>query len=235
VSSIEACKFTSAIEACRILKTSYSSARLIGLGTGSTIKVFIDVCIDYIRERGIYASSVDTALYLYEKYGLRPLDIQTLEHLEVYVDGADEVSSRLDLVKGRGGALLREKLLALSASTRIYVVDYTKYTGVEYLYAKPIPVEVVPVTVNYVLREVRKLGFEPQIRTGAGKDGPVISDNGNYIIDLKPLKHVTSAKSVHERLKLVHGVVETGIFPGEDLVDVVVVGYPDRAVTLKRG
>jgi ribose 5-phosphate isomerase A len=235
VSSIEACKLTSAIEACRILKMSHSSARLIGLGTGSTIKVFIDVCIDYIRERGIYASSVDTALYLYEKYGLRPLDIQTLEHLEVYVDGADEVSSRLDLVKGRGGALLREKLLALSASTRIYVVDYTKYTGVEYLYAKPIPVEVVPVTVNYVLREVRKLGFEPQIRTGAGKDGPVISDNGNYIIDLKPLKHVTSAKSVHERLKLVHGVVETGIFPGEDLVDVVVVGYPDRAVTLKRG
>jgi ribose 5-phosphate isomerase A len=173
-------------------------------------------------------------MYLYTRLKLRPMDLHTLDYLDVYIDGADEVSSRLDLVKGRGGALLREKLLALSAATRIYVVDYTKYTGVEYLYAKPIPVEVVPASVNYAVRELRRLGFEPQIRVGGGRDGPVISDNGNYIVDLKPLKPIVDAKSTHEKLKLLHGVVETGIFPGVELVDVVVVGHPDRAVTLRR-
>jgi ribose 5-phosphate isomerase A len=234
VSSEESGKFKSASEACRILKSNYTNAKLVGLGTGSTVRVFIDTCIDYLRDKGIYVSSVDTAMYLYSRLKLRPVDLHTLDYLDVYIDGADEVSSRLDLVKGRGGALLREKLLALSAATRIYVVDYTKYTGVEYLYAKPIPVEVVPASVNYAVRELRRLGFEPQIRVGGGRDGPVISDNGNYIVDLKPLKPIVDAKSTHEKLKLLHGVVETGIFPGVELVDVVVVGHPDRAVTLRR-
>jgi len=234
VSSEESSKFKSASETCRILKSNYTSAKLVGLGTGSTIKVFIDTCSDYLRDKGIYVSSVDTAMYLYSRLKLRPMDLHTLDYLDVYIDGADEVSSRLDLVKGRGGALLREKLLALSATTRIYIVDYTKYTGVEYLYAKPIPVEVVPVSVNYVLRELRRLGFEPQIRVGGGRDGPVISDNSNYIVDLKPLKPIVDAKSTHEKLKLLHGVVETGIFPGVDLVDTVVIGHPDRAVALRR-
>lgn len=230
----ESGKIQSANEACRLLKSNYTSAKLVGLGTGSTVRVFIDTCSDYLRDKGIYVSSVDTAMYLYTRLKLRPMDLHTIDYLDVYIDGADEVSSRLDLVKGRGGALLREKLLALSAATRIYVVDYTKYTGVEYLYAKPIPVEVVPASVNYAVRELRRLGFEPQIRVGGGRDGPVISDNGNYIVDLKPLKPIVDAKSTHEKLKLLHGVVETGIFPGVELVDVVVVGHPDRAVTLRR-
>lgn len=234
MSDIERGKLTSVTEACKILRSEYAGARFIGLGTGSTVKVFIDLCRDYLRDKHIYVSSVDTSIHLYSRLGLRSLDIHTLDYLDVYVDGADEVSSRLDLVKGRGGALFREKLLALSATSRIYIVDYSKYTGVEYLYAKPIPVEVVPVAVNYVVKYLAKLGFEPQIRTGTGKDGPVISDNGNYIVDLKPLKPVINAKDTHERLKLVHGVVETGIFPGEDLVDVVVVGYPDHAEVLRR-
>jgi ribose 5-phosphate isomerase A len=234
VSNVEVGKFNSASEACRLLRSGYSRVRFIGLGTGSTVKVFIDLCSDLLRDKHIYTSSVDTALYLYSKFKLRSLDIQTLDYLDVYVDGADEVSSKLDLIKGRGGALLREKLLALSASTRIYIVDYTKYTGLEYLYAKLIPVEVVPVTVNYIIKYLRKLEFEPQIRTGSGRDGPVISDNGNYIVDLKPLRPVLDAKSTHEKLKLVHGVVETGIFPGGELVDIVIVGYPDRTEILRR-
>jgi len=233
VSDIEKSKLTSAMEACKILRSEYVEAKFIGLGTGSTVKVFIDLCRDYLRDRHIYVSSVDTSIHLY-RIGLRSLDIHTLDHLDVYVDGADEVSSRLDLVKGRGGALFREKLLALSATSRIYVVDYSKYTGVEYLYAKPIPIEVVPVAMNYVLKYLARLGFEPQIRTGTGKDGPVISDNGNYIVDLKQLEPIINAKYTHERLKLIHGVVETGIFPGEDLVDAVVIGYPDHAEVLRR-
>lgn len=233
MSDVEAGKFNSASEACRSLRSSYSNVRFIGIGTGSTIRVFIDLCGDFLRDKYVYTSSVDTALYLYSKLRLRSLDIQTLDYLDIYVDGADEVSSKLDLVKGRGGALLREKLLALSASTRIYIVDYTKYTGLEYLYARLIPVEVVPATLNYTIKYLKKLEFEPQIRTGTGKDGPVISDNGNYIVDLKPLKPIVDAKSTHEKLKLVHGVVETGIFPGGELVDIVVVGYPDRAEILR--
>lgn len=232
---VEVAKRNASKALCNVFKNTFKPGSLIGVGTGSTIKLFIDICNDVLRKHVLVSSSVDTALYLKNKYGISTVDITGIDELDLYVDGADEVSTRLDLVKGYGGALLREKTLAYMARSRIYVVDYTKYTGLEYLYAKSIPVEVVPFALGYFLKTVKKLGiYEPIIRTGSGKHGPVITDNGNYIVDLKPLQPITNAAKAHLELKCIHGVVETGIFPSELLVETVIVGYEDKVVVLER-
>jgi len=230
---VELSKVIAGEKACELL-TSISELKVIGIGTGSTVKKFIETCLHFLKKHKAVASSPDTVIFA-KKHGIHVLDPLTVEELDAYVDGADEVSSKLDMVKGRGGALLREKTLAYMSRNRIYIVDYTKYTGKEYLYAKPIPVEIAPMTLNYVLRAIERMGlFEPIIRTGGGKDGPVITDNGNYIIDLKPLKPLLNPRVVHYDLKSLHGVIETGLFPSEELVDTVIVGYPGKATIFHR-
>lgn len=230
---LERSKVLVAEEACRIIN-NMKNLRIIGLGTGSTVRRFIDICSHTLRGLKAVVSSVDTAVYA-KQHGIEVLDILSVENIDLSIDGADEVTIKLDLVKGRGAALLREKTIAHLSQTRIYIVDYTKYTGLDYIYTKLIPIEVVPFTLGYVLKTIKNTGlFEVSLRTSTGKDGPVVTDNGNFIVDLKLLKPVSSPRDLHYYLKSIHGVVETGIFPSADLVDIVVVGYPDKARVLKR-
>lgn len=230
---IELCKLRASEEACRMI-SEISGLDVVGLGTGSTVRKFIEICSLYLKKFRVVASSPDTIIFA-KKLGVYTLDLLTVDEVDLYVDGADEVSTKLDMVKGRGGALLREKTLAYASRNRFYIVDHTKFTGLDYLYARPIPIEVVPIALNHVIRSIKKMGlFEPLIRTGGGKDGPVITDNGNYIIDLKPLKPIKNPGETHYKLKSIHGVVETGLFPADELVDVVIIGYPDRVAVLRR-
>jgi ribose 5-phosphate isomerase A len=179
---VEEAKENAAREACRVLG-DFRKVKVIGLGTGSTVKKFIDLCIDEIKQYLTVSSSIGTALYTKDTY--------SVDSVDVYIDGADEVSNKLDLVKGGGGALLREKTLAYLSSYRLYITDYTKFDGRDYLYLKPIPVEITPITLQYAMRAIKNTGlFEPVIRTSIGRDGPVITDNNNYILDLKPLKPI---------------------------------------------
>ena len=225
-SDIELSKENASRRVCNYVET-LQDIGIIGLGTGSTIKKFIDTCIHVLNRYSIAVSSPDTLFYLKSR-GLKAVDLLSIDTIDAYIDSADEVSSKLDLVKGRGAALFREKTLAYLSKKKIYLVDYTKYTGLDYLYSKPIPIEVVSSALNYVSRRIREIGlFELNVRIGSGKDGPVVSDNGNYIVDLKPLSPIKNPAQVHQLLKSIHGVVETGIFPASELVDVVVVGYPE--------
>lgn len=234
---IEEAKKNAACKACDIVSKKVSSNTILGLGTGSTIKYFIDECRKFIEGfKGVVVSSFDTLYYVLEK-GLNVSihDPLSIEKIDIYVDGADEVSATLDLVKGRGAALLREKYLALRSGIRVYIVDYTKYTGVEYLYKKPIPVEVIPFALPIVLENIRRLGlFTPVLRLGIKKDGPIVTDNGNFIVDLKPIKPIRDPFEIDRELRLIHGVVETGIFPSRELVDIVVVGYSDHVDILEK-
>lgn len=231
---LEQSKEVAAREACKIFSSFADEVRVLGLGTGTSVKKFIDVCLEFLKLKEIVASSLDTVLYL-TRYNVKAIDLLSVGGVDTYIDGADEVSERLDLIKGRGAALLREKTLAYMSNKRIYIVDYTKYNGVDYLYTKHVPIEVIPPALNYVLKIIRGAGlFEPLVRSGGGKDGPIITDNFNFVVDLKPLKPITNAAEAHRALKSIHGVVETGIFPSEDLVDLVIIGYPDRAVVMQR-
>ena len=236
VLSVSSAKRVACFEAYRLLVREFSSARVIGVGSGSTVKCFLDICLEkgFFSGREVVVSSYDTLFYLYSRGFKNVVEPLTVSSIDVYIDGADEVSSNLDLVKGRGAALLREKLLALRATERIYVVDYTKYTGKPYLYLKPVPVEIMPWSIPWIYRELCLDNlFKPVLRMARNKDGPVVSDNGLFIVDLEPLKEIVDPEDVDKRLKLIHGVVETGIFPHRELVDRVVIGYPDKALVYR--
>ncbi len=210
------------------VKPLLESIESIGLGTGSTIKFFIDKLISdgVLAGLRVTVSSIDTLLYL-SRRGVTATPPGYIEHLDLYVDGFDEVSSRLDIVKGRGGALHWEKQLALIADRRIYIGDYTKYNGKPYLYLKPIPIEVSPPSLSYVLKSLSALG-KPVLRMGRRKDGPIITDTGNYIVDLYT-NEVHDAEEIDKVIKEISGVVETGLFPRK-LVDTVIITTPHGVV-----
>lgn len=232
--NVEALKKEVGYRSCEHVSTRFSDAKIVGVGTGSTIKYFIEYCRDFLVERKVVSSSLDTTLYLLARGVPTVLSEFAVDKLDIYIDGADQVSSKLDMIKGRGGAFLREKVLARLSDYRIYLVDYTKYTEQEFLAPATIPVEVVPFAVKLFVREIVEKGLgEPVIRTGSGKDGPVISDNGNIIIDLKPREVIKDAEVYDSMIVKIPGVVATGIF-SRKLVDEVWVAYPERVVVLHK-
>lgn len=189
-------------------------AQVIGVGTGSTVNYFIDE-LAKIRQRidACVASSVETARRL-QAAGICVIDLNAADDLLIYVDGADEVNARGELIKGGGGALTREKIIASVAREFICIVDETKF--VKQLGAYPIAVEVIPMARSYVARELVKLGGDPAYREG------VVTDNGNIIIDVYNMTLGCLPKTLEEAINSIPGVVENGIF-GTRLADKVFV------------
>ena len=176
---------------------------IIGVGTGSTVNFFIDA-LGKIKHRleGCVATSVATEQRL-KALGIPVLDANTVYNLSLYVDGADEVNARCESIKGGGGALTREKIVATMAARFICIVDETKV--VKNLGAFPVAVEVLPMARSYVARELVKLGGDPEYRDG------FITDNGNLILDVYNLEIIT-ARTLEESIQLIPGVVECGLF-----------------------
>ncbi len=199
---------------------------LLGIGTGSTVERFISLLPRDIVSKieGFVPTSRDTARKLFERGFRRILDSTVLgSGLDAYIDGADEVDPRGRLVKGRGGALLGEKLVAFSSKYNVIIVDESKI--VEILGSKkPLPVEVVPEGLEVVLRVFRDKGLRYSVRPCNCKDGPAVSDWRGILVDLYtgPLK---DPEQFDQELHLIPGVVETGLFI--DLTDVVVIGLKD--------
>jgi ribose 5-phosphate isomerase A len=177
---------------------------VVGVGTGSTVKYFIDALagIKHTLE-GTVASSLETEQLL-KAHHIPVYDLNAMPTVDVYVDGADEANAHHYLIKGRGGALLREKIIATVAKQFICIVDESK--KVEMLGEKaPVPVEVFPMARSYVAREIVKLGGDPIYREGYK------TDNGNVILDVFNLK-MTDPVLLEKTLKNITGVAENGIF-----------------------
>ena len=179
-----------------------SKGDIVGVGTGSTANYFIEELSAWGGAIGAIASSEATARRL-ESCGIPVLNLNEVEEFGVYVDGADEINHKLEMVKGGGGALTREKIVAAVAQTFICIVDETKVVDV--LGRFPLPVEVVPMAASYVMRAIRGLGGNPQIR----KD--FVTDNGNIIMDVHGLR-IESAAEMEQTLNSVVGVVTNGLF-----------------------
>jgi len=202
---------------------------LIGLGTGSTVFWTMQRLAERVKE-GLRIQAVPTSTETEElarKLGIPLLTLEDMKELDLVVDGADEISVELDLIKGGGGALLREKLVALASRKRIIVADSGKLS--KQLGSFPLPIEIVRFGWVQILSRVLQLGCQATLRKA--KDSPFITDNGNYILDCK-FDEITDPLRLHEQLKLLPGVIETGLFV--KLADVVVVGYPDRFELLER-
>lgn len=196
-------------------------AEIVGVGTGSTVREFIRVIAkrDEFRGKIFVPSSVDTALEL-RRLGLTVVPLELVDCVDVYVDGADEVVPSGDMIKGRGGALTREKLLAFSSRVNIFVVDESKVVRV--LGSKPVPVEVLMCAQSAVINAFKAMGLRPKLRMAEAKDGPVVTDNYGVIIDLH-VRPISDPPAFERMVKTVPGVVEVGIFTG--LADYLVVGY----------
>jgi len=208
-------------------------AKIIGVGTGSTVFKVLEKMHerkDVFSNKSYIPSSHDTMIKL-SSLGFRVIPSYfTNVRPETYVDGADEVDKNLNMIKGRGAALFTEKILAYFSKRRVFVIDYSKLVST-LGYKKPIPVEVVPYAASYVFEELKNMGLNPKIRyVKDGKDGPVITDLGNIVIDLHV--KVEDPLKLELNLKKIPGIVETGLFV--KLADIVIVGYPGKVEVLKR-
>jgi len=181
----------------------------IGLGTGSTAAWFIRLLGERVNH-GLALTAVATSEaseQLARDVGIPIIPFADAGELDVTVDGADELDRQLNLIKGGGGALLREKIVAYHSRQLIIIADDSKYTDV--LGAFPLPVEIIPFWWQATVRAVNQLGSEPQLRQRNG--ATFVTDNGNYILDC-PFNRITDPAALHNNLKQIPGVVETGLF-----------------------
>ncbi len=201
------------------------SGCIIGVGTGSTANYFIDE-LGKIKGRleGAVASSEATAARL-KSHGINVLDLNSVDELEVYVDGADEITHNMHMIKGGGGALTREKIVAAVSRKFVCVADETKL--VDILGNFPLPVEVIPMARSYVSRELVKLGGQPRLRTG------FTTDNGNAILDVHGLT-IMNPVELEGIINQITGVVTNGLFARRP-ADLLLLGTSNGVRQIKAG
>ncbi len=176
---------------------------IIGVGTGSTANFFIDALAAHKdRYRGAVASSEATRKRL-ESHGIAVLDLNDVDCIPIYVDGADEIDAGLNMIKGGGGALTREKIVAAVAERFVCIADGSKL--VDTMGKFPLPVEVIPMARAHVARQLLKLGGTPVLREG------FVTDNGNLILDVRGLS-ISDPKGLEAQINQIVGVVTNGLF-----------------------
>ncbi|HSS70619.1 MAG TPA: ribose-5-phosphate isomerase RpiA [Casimicrobiaceae bacterium] len=194
----------------------------IGVGTGSTTNFFIDELAKVKRRiKGAVASSIATADRL-KKHGIAVVELTAVDELPVYVDGADETTQHGAMIKGGGGALTREKIVAAVAKKFVCIVDESKVVSV--LGGYPLPVEVIPMARGHVAHELVKLGGSPQLRQDYA------TDNGNIILDVEDLRILNPA-DMEAKINQIAGVVTNGLFARRG-ADVILVGTKQGVKTL---
>ncbi len=208
----------------------------VGLGSGRAASVFIGKLGDRVRE-GLRVSGVPTSQASATRARAAGIPLIELGEatLDLTVDGADEVAPNLDLVKGRGGALVRERIVAAASAAQVILVGEDKLVSALGARGR-VPVEVIPLARWLVTRALEALGLAPSLRADAGGRRPFLSENGNFIVDCTPpapLRDGRAARELEQALLAIVGVVDTGLFLGT--ADRVLVGHPDgRVDTLRR-
>lgn len=212
LSWIEEAKRNAVLSSIQRIKNGW----IVGLGSGSTVAYAVRELARLRRDNKLQFTIAPTSYqmeHLSASYGLTTISFSEVASVDYAIDGADQVQEgTLNLVKGGGGALLREKLIDTAARELAIVIDETKLS--KHLGGKqPIPLEVMPLAYKYVHSVIANMGGRAKLREGLGKTGPVITDNGNFILDAD-LGKIRNAAPVEHRLKMIPGVMETGLFVG---------------------
>lgn len=197
---------------------------MVGVGTGSTVNHFIAALTGWRDRIAGAVSSSDASTLLLKQAGIEVFDLNSVGDLELYVDGADEATRHLQLIKGGGAALTREKIVASASQRFICIVDDSKL--VEVLGRFPLPVEVIPMARSLVARQLVKLGGQPVWREG------VVTDNGNLILDVHNLE-ILDPPSLESEINQLPGVVTVGLFARRP-ADVLLVAGPDGVERIER-
>ncbi|MEM2463830.1 MAG: ribose 5-phosphate isomerase A [Candidatus Bathyarchaeia archaeon] len=227
---VEKAKRNAALEAVKHVENGF----VIGLGSGSTVAYVAEEIGKRIRAERLHVKAVPTSyqsLTLAVRNGIPTTSLEENPTLDLTIDGADQIDESLNLIKGMGGALTREKIVAAASKTLIIVADWRKKVKILGENKQPVPVEVLPFAAPLAARKISALGGKPALRESSAKVGPTITDNGNFIIDVDfgPIKNPAE---LEKTLKMIPGVVETGLFVG--MADLVYLGIPDKVEKLKR-
>jgi ribose 5-phosphate isomerase A len=210
--------------------TLVCAGQVVGLGTGSTAKFAIEGLGKMVRE-GLAVKGVPTSIAterLATECGIPLLDLNDAGTIDITLDGADEVDPDFNMIKGGGGALTREKLVALASTKRVILVDESKLVpklGI----SRPLPVEVLPFSWRLSARLLTELGCAAELRRQG--EIPFVTDNGNYILDCQ-FGAIEDPVALEKRIKLLSGVIDSGLFIG--IADTLVIGLEDRVEIRER-
>lgn len=219
-------KERAAAEAVKLVDDGF----VIGLGSGSTVAYAIQGIGRRIKTEKLRVLGVPTshqASMLAVKNGVPLTTLNENPQLDLAIDGADQIDEKLNLIKGMGGALTREKIVASAAKKFVIVADETKLAedlGVN----QQVPVEVLPFALTAVMPKIRKVGGKPVLREAQGKVGPVVTDNGNFIVDVD-FGLIKAPKQLDLQIKMIAGVIETGLF-----IEMADIAYIGTQTTVKK-
>ncbi|MGB9713919.1 MAG: ribose 5-phosphate isomerase A [Candidatus Bathyarchaeales archaeon] len=220
---IEKAKKNAALEAVKHVKDGF----VVGLGSGSTAAHAIEELGRRVKKEGLHILGVPTSyqsLALAVKCGIPITTLEEHPTLDITIDGADQIDKKLNLIKGMGGALAREKVVASASKKLVIVADETKKVEVLGENDHPVPIEVLPFAVPLVMHKISEIGGKPLLREGKGKVGPIITDNANILIDAF-FGLIHKPTELEQKLQTIPGIVETGLFL--NVADTVYLGKRD--------
>ncbi len=227
---IEEAKRKAAVEAVKHVKDGFT----VGLGSGSTAAYAIKAIGERIKRERLNVLGIPTsyqAFLLAVEQGIVATTLEEHTTINVTIDGADQIDPELNLIKGMGAALAREKIVASASKQNIIIADENKKVQVLGENNHPVPIEVLPFALAIVKRKIEANGGTPIVRECKGKLGPVITDNGNAVIDAV-FGPISDVAALEQKLKMIPGVVETGLFVGS--TDIVYVGTRSAVAKIER-
>jgi ribose 5-phosphate isomerase A len=216
---IQQAKKAAALEAVKHVKDNF----VVGLGSGTTVAFAIEALGGKVKKEHLNILGIPSSYQAFQlavQYGVALTTLDEHPVIDVTIDGADQVTPDLHLIKGMGAALLREKIVASAGKLNIIIVDASKKVDVLGQNHQVVPVEVLPFALALVKRKIVEAGGKPAVREGKGKLGAIITDNGNVILDVD-FGEIADPEALEAKIKLIPGVIETGLF--NNLTDIVYV------------
>lgn len=227
---IQEAKRKAALAAVKHVKDGF----IVGLGSGSTAAFAIEALGERVKRENLRLLGIPTsyqAFLLAVECGIPITTLDEHPEIDVTIDGADQVTPELWLIKGMGAALVREKIVAQASKLNIIIADEKKKVKLLGENGQVIPIEVLPFAISLVKRKIAALGGQPVLREGKGKLGPVITDNGNALLD-SYFGEIANPAALEAKLKMIAGLVETGLFVG--LTDIAYVGTGDAVEKIEK-
>ena len=223
-------KKKAALEAVKHVKNN----SIVGLGSGTTVAFAIEALGERMKKEGLKIMGIPSSYQAFQlavQYGVPITTLDEHPVIDVTIDGADQVTPELYLIKGMGAALAREKIVAAASKYNIIIVDESKRVKVLGENNQAVPIEVLPFALSLAKNKITELGGTPVVREGKGKLGPIVTDNGNFIVDAN-FGLIQNPQELAVKVKMIPGVVETGFFIG--LTDIVYIATPSKVEKIQK-
>ncbi|MBD3214868.1 MAG: ribose 5-phosphate isomerase A [Candidatus Lokiarchaeota archaeon] len=218
----------------KAVEENVKNGMILGIGSGSTVVYAVKKIVTLNSKKNLSVKCIPTSFQSYQlivENGLELVSLDQYPKIDLDIDGADEIDRHLNLIKGGGGCLVQEKIVASNAKTLIIIADFrkdSKYLGEKW--KEGVPIEVIPIAYVPIMNKIQDLGGKPKLRMAQAKAGPLVTDNGNFIIDAD-FGIIKEPKKLNEKLKFIPGVVDTGLFIG--MASKAYIGQKDGSIVSK--